>query len=95
MKTYRFNNGETRLESQIREGVDFKTACILWGCFEIETGEPLPYTITETTDDELREEKNRLAEIREDYEDVCEKNDTIAKGNEKMQRILMSLNAYL
>lgn len=98
MKTYKFNNGETRLESQIREGVDFKTTCILWGCFEKGTGEPLPYTTYETTDDELIEEKNRLAEIREDYEDVCENNDAIAKGNEKLANatnIDEFLNAYL
>ena len=84
MTTYKFNNGEKRFESQIRNGKTFNEACILWGCFDKETGNPLPHTIHPTTDSELRDEKVRLAENREEYEEVCERNDEVARGNERL-----------
>lgn len=79
MKTFKFNNGEKRLESQMREDKDFRTNCILWGCFDEITGEPLPFVTLETTQQELIEEKIRLAENRRKYEEVCEKNERISK----------------
>jgi len=98
MKTYRFNNGEKRMESQIRTDCTFNEACILWGCFDKKTGEPLPHTISETTEEELREEEIRLLELREEYEDVCEKNAAIARGNERLASATNMeefMNAYL
>lgn len=97
MKKFVFNNGEERLESQIKKGRDFKTACILWGCFDKETGEPLPYTTHKATKEELKAEKIRLAEIKEEYEAICEYNEKISRGNERLAKatnIHEFLNAY-
>ena len=63
MKKFTFTNGETRLESQIREGRDFKTACILWGTFDKETGEPLEFSVSEATQQELEEEKANFTRL--------------------------------
>src|SRR3989304_5623544 len=98
MKTYTFSNGETRLESQMRKDVDFKTQCILWGCFNKITSEPLSFIISETTEEEMKLEKQRLFEIEEEFELICENNDRISKGNEKVANatnINEFLNAYL
>lgn len=66
MKKFNFNNGETRLENQIRSGADFRTACLLWGCFDKETGDPLPHTITEATEEELEADFYRRQAISEE-----------------------------
>ena len=98
MKTYIFNNGEKRFESQIGKGVDFKTTCIFWGCFDKETLEPLPYTTHETTEKELKEEEIRVLEIKQGFSEICEKNNIIAKGNEKIANATNNnefINAYL
>lgn len=98
MKTFTFSNGEVRLESQMREDKDFRTNCILWGCFNEETGEPLPFVTHETTKEELIEEKKRLERNIEEYEDICEKNERISRGNERVANatnINEFLNAYL
>lgn len=97
MKVFTFNNGEVRLESQIREGRDFKTACILWGCFDKQTGEPLPYVVSEATQEELEIEKNRLAEIQDEFNEISEYNNRVNEGNEKLANatnINEFLNAY-
>lgn len=98
MKTYKFNNGETRLESQMSDGNDFRLSCILWGCFCENTGEPLPFIVSETTKEELLLEKQRLAAIQEEFEEVTERNKRISLGNEKVARatnINEFMNAYL
>lgn len=66
MKKYTFNNGETRLENQMREGVSFKEQCWLWGTFNKETSEPLPYTITEAAEEDLKADKKRRYQISEE-----------------------------
>ena len=72
MKKFIFSNGQTRLESQLREGRSFKSSCILWGCLDKETKEPLPYTTQEATEKEIQAEEERLAEIQQEYEDLKE-----------------------
>ena len=97
MKTYNFNNGEKRFESQIGNGKTFNEACILWGCFDKETGDPLPHTIHITTEEELENESIRLADNREEYEEICERNAKVARGNERLANatsISEFLNAY-
>lgn len=66
MKKYIFKNGEIRLESHIREGHDFKTACILWGCFDRETGDPLPFEVAEATSEDIHDDEKRREEISEE-----------------------------
>jgi len=98
MKTFKFNNGETRLESQIGEGKDFRTACVFWGCSDIKTGKPLPYTVHKTTEKEIKEEQDRLEENKQKFQDICEKNERINIGNENVANatnINEFLNAYL
>jgi len=98
MKTYTFSNGETRLESQMRNDVDFKTQCILWGCFDKATGEPLLFVISETTEQEMKIERQRLSEIENEYKQICEKNNRISRGNERIAKatnINEFMNAYL
>ena len=66
MKKFIFNNGEIRLESQMRENTDFKTCCLLWGTFDKKTEEPLPFTTKEATGQDLKNERIRLYEISEE-----------------------------
>lgn len=96
MKTFKFNNGETRLESQLN-GRNFKTACIMWGCFDKQTREPLPYVVSEATQEELEIEKNRLVEIQNEFNEISEYNNRVDEGNEKLANatnINEFLNAY-
>ena len=98
MKKFTFNNGEVRLESQIREGKDFKTACILWGCFEEESGNPLPCVVSEATQEEIETEKYRLADIEDEFDKISEYNNRVNIGNEKLANatnINEFLKAYL
>lgn len=98
MKTFTFNNGEVRLKSQIREGRDFKTACIMWGCFDKETGEPLPYVVSEATQEDLEIEKNRLSDIQDEFNEVTKYNNRVYLGDEKLanaSNINEFMNAYL
>lgn len=98
MKTFTFNNGEVRLESQIKQGHDFETACIFWGCFDKDTKKPLPYVTHETTQEELLVEKIRLEKIQREYEEICEKNERTYNGNKNVANatnIHEFLNAYL
>jgi hypothetical protein len=67
MKKFTFNNGEIRLESQIAKGRDFKTACMLWNLFDTKTLEPLPHTVSEANEADLKKEQIRLYQISEEY----------------------------
>ena len=66
MKKFIFENGQERLSMQMRPNVDFKEQCILWGCFDAITGEPLRYTIGEATDDDIA----RMHKLRADVDDM-------------------------
>jgi len=97
MKKFTFENGEVRLESQIREGRDFKTACVLWGTFDKETGEPLKFSVSEATEQELEEENERLLDIQDEFDEITEYNNRVNLGNEKLANatnIDEFLNAY-
>jgi len=67
MKKFIFNNGETRLENQMHEGYSFHGCCLFWGIFNKETGRPLPYTVTEATEEELEAEEKRRYLISEEH----------------------------
>lgn len=98
MKAFHFTNGKTRFESQMPENRTFEKCCILWGCYDEETGEPLPYTVTEATDEELLNEQARIEAIREEYEEVMLQNELTARGNRRVMAATNEdefMNAYL
>jgi hypothetical protein len=93
MKKYTFKNGETRFESQMG-GRDFETACLLWGCFDNLTGQPLPHTTTIASEKDVKDEAIRLAQIESEYQEVKDRNEKVAIGNARLASAT-TLNEFL
>jgi len=95
MKVFTFSNGKVVLQKNTNR--DFKTQCILWGCFDLKTGNPLEYFEREATEKELKLEVLRMEEVENEYLEVFEANEKINTGNEKLanaSNINEFMNAY-
>ena len=95
MKVFTFSNGKSVLRKN--ENRPFRDFCIIVGCFNPENGEPLEFTERDATNEEITAERIRIEEVEREYQEVCERNARIDRGNERLAKATNHkefMNAY-